>query len=172
MCGSRDAFFALRGSRGTSPVRSPRSGTPGSRRPAAKGGARVGTKGHNELRGRLARLPARVRLAVARVPADLLAKGHNHAIAGDRLPLAQAMRDGHAHLAVPLALDTALADGHDARAHLLTHVHLERGALERRRWRGGPHGVVKVRRLDARRWRRRLKDKISGTEFGSYLVWV
>ena len=53
------------------------------------------------------------------------------------------------------ALEPAVADGHDARPHLLAHVHLERGALDAGRRRRRPHGVVEVRRLDARRRRRR-----------------
>ena len=81
----------------------------------------------------MARLPAGVRLAVARVPTDPLAKGRDHAVAADGLVLAQALGDGHADLAVLHALEPALADGHDARAHLLAHVHLERGALDRGR---------------------------------------
>ena len=71
-----------------------------------------------------------VRLAHAAVPANLLAKGRDHAVARDGLVLAEALGNGHADLAVLHALEPALADGHDTWAHLLAHVDLERGALD------------------------------------------
>ena len=99
--------------------------------------------------------PAGVALAVARVPADLLAKGRRPCRTRDGLVLAEALGDGHADALVRDALEPALADGHDARADLLAHVDLERGALDAGRRRRRAHGVVEVRRLRARRRRRR-----------------
>ena len=98
-------------------------------------GARVGAKGRDGMRGRLARLPARVRIAVAAVPADPLAKGCDHAVSNNGLVLSEALGDGHAEGLVRVALKPALADGHDARLDDLAHVNFERGTLEAGRWR-------------------------------------
>ena len=75
-------------------------------------------------------LPAGVRLARAAVPANSLTKGRQKTIASNWLVLSQAFGHGHADGLVLLALDAALADGHDARLDLPAHVDLERGALE------------------------------------------
>lgn len=161
----------------------------------AKAGARMSAEAGNGPRGLWTHLPARVRLAVARVPADPLAKGRHEAVARDWLVLSEALGDGHAEGLVRVALDAALADGHDARLDHLAHVDLERGALEagRRRRRlqarvgskrgfsdmsawlysmmlqtrfAHLHGVVEVRRLRARRRRRRLRGIFLGVACG------
>ena len=77
-----------------------------------------------------ANLPAGVRLARAAVPTNSLTKGRQKTIPSNGLVLSQALGHGHANGLVLLSLDTALADGHDARLDLPAHVDLERGALE------------------------------------------
>ena len=119
----------------------------------------MGARAGDGPRGLWAHPSAGVRLAVAAVPADPLAEGRHEAVAGDGLVLAQALGNGHADALVLHALEAALADGHDARAHLLAHVQIERCALDAGRRRRRTHGVVVVPRLHARRRRRRLKDK-------------
>tara|TARA_Y100000389_G_scaffold201621_1_gene244815 strand:- start:4767 stop:5066 length:300 start_codon:yes stop_codon:yes gene_type:complete len=80
-----------------------------------------------------AHVAARVALAVARAPADALAKGRDHARAGDGLERAERFGHRQANRLVLLPLQAAITDGDHARPQLLAQVHLERGALDRGR---------------------------------------